>query len=258
MVVASPGADKRVSLYAAGSLRSALGDISHEFERVFGASVEARFGPSGLLRERIESGERAQVFASANMAHPEALAVSLGVGPVVTFARNSLCALVRGGAGVTGENLLDRLLDPAVRLGTSTPGADPSGDYAWQLFDKAEALRPGAGARLKEKAMMLTGGRDPQAVPVPAGCNAYAWMIRSDRVDVFLTYGTNAILAQQEVPSLDIVPLPGGLAVGADYGVVVLDHSSADAWRLTFHLLSPAGQAVLARYGFEARATVPC
>jgi hypothetical protein len=34
-----------------------------------------------------------------------------------------------------------RLLDPPVRVATSTPGADPSGDYAWQLFDKPDDSR---------------------------------------------------------------------------------------------------------------------
>jgi ABC-type molybdate transport system substrate-binding protein len=32
------------------------------------------FGASGLLKDRIQAGERADVFASANMEHPQALA----------------------------------------------------------------------------------------------------------------------------------------------------------------------------------------
>jgi molybdate transport system substrate-binding protein len=39
-------------------------------------------------------------------------------------------------------NLIAKLLDPSVRLATSTPIADPGGDYAWNVFDKAEAVRP--------------------------------------------------------------------------------------------------------------------
>ena len=63
-------------------------------------------------------------------------------------ARNQLCALARPDVKASPANLLDLLLDPAVRLGTSTPKADPSGDYAWQLFEKAETLRPGSFAVL--------------------------------------------------------------------------------------------------------------
>jgi ABC-type molybdate transport system substrate-binding protein len=39
----------------------------------------------------------------------------------------------------------------AVKLGTSTPLADPSGDYAWEVFRKADALRPGAFSKLEQK-----------------------------------------------------------------------------------------------------------
>jgi ABC-type molybdate transport system substrate-binding protein len=70
-----------------------------------------------------------------------------------------LCALVAPGFAVETDTLLDRMLDPATKLGTSTPKADPSGDYAWQLFGKAERERPGAYAKLDAKALKLTAGR---------------------------------------------------------------------------------------------------
>ena len=74
-------------------------------------------------------------------------------GPVALFARNRLCALAQPDVEVSPATLLEVLLDPAVRLGTSTPKADPSGDYAWQVFEKAEALRPGSFATLDAKAL---------------------------------------------------------------------------------------------------------
>jgi ABC-type molybdate transport system substrate-binding protein len=43
-----------------------------------------------------------------------------------------------------------------VRVGTSTPVADPSGDYAFALFRRAEELAPGARAKLESKALQLT------------------------------------------------------------------------------------------------------
>jgi ABC-type molybdate transport system substrate-binding protein len=36
----------------------------------------------------------------------------------------------------------DIMLDPAVRLITSTPKADPAGDYAEAIFAKIDATRP--------------------------------------------------------------------------------------------------------------------
>jgi molybdate transport system substrate-binding protein len=45
---------------------------------------------------------------------------------------------------VEPATLLDRMLDAQLKLGASTPKADPSGDYAWQVFRKADQLKPGA------------------------------------------------------------------------------------------------------------------
>jgi molybdate transport system substrate-binding protein len=85
------------------------------------------------------------------MEHPQALHDEKKGGPVLRFARNKLCALVRPGFTVDSVNLLERMLDPNVKLGTSTPKADPSGDYAFEVFRKAETIRPGAQAILERK-----------------------------------------------------------------------------------------------------------
>jgi len=142
-----------VQLYAAGSLRAALTDVSKAFRAVSGVAVQGEYGPSGILEDEIARGAKADVFASANMTHPQTLAETGKSGPVVLFARNRLCALVRPGLGVTTANLLDRMLEPEVKLGTSTPKADPSGDYAFEVFGKAEGLRRGARAALQDKAL---------------------------------------------------------------------------------------------------------
>lgn len=239
-----------VSLVAAGSLRAALEQVASDYEAISGTSVEARFGPSGLMRQDIEGGAPAHVFASANMAHPRHLEDAGLGGPVVLFARNRLCGLAQPDLDVTSDTLLDVMLSEDTRLGTSTPGADPSGDYAWELFGKAEDLAPGAQEMLEGKAMPLTGGPDSESAP--EGRNTYAWVMENGRADLFLTYCTNAVLAQREVPDLQIVQVPEALSVGADYGLTVLDGAPDAAWRLAFQILSPAGQAVLAEYGFDA------
>ena len=253
LMAAGPAdAEEPVTLVAAGSLKTALQEVADTFAAATGVEVTTRFGPSGLMREEIEGGAPAHVFASANMDHPRALAEAGHGGPVVLFARNRLCALARPGLAVRPDTLLDVMLDDATRLGTSTPGADPSGDYAWQLFERADALRPGAGAALEGKARQLTGGPDSPAAP--EGRNTYAWVMESDRADLFLTYCTNAVLAAREVPDLQIVAIPDALSVGADYGLLVRDGAPGAATRLALHILSPEGQAVLAAHGFDAPA----
>src|SRR6187401_1885842 len=63
-----------VLLHAAGSLRGALTEVSQAFEISSALKVQAKFGASGLLRDEISGGAKAEVFASANMEHPQALA----------------------------------------------------------------------------------------------------------------------------------------------------------------------------------------
>ena len=182
------------------------------------------------------------------MEHPQALAAAKKSGPVVLFARNQLCALARPGVTVTTATLLDRMLDPGVKLGTSTPRADPSGDYAWEVFRKAERLRPGAFATLERKALQLVGG--PGAPTAPPGRSVYAMLIAEGKADLFLTYCTNAAQAKQEVAAASVVALPDELAVGADYGLTVLANAPPDAYRLAMFILSAEGQRVLAKVGF--------
>ncbi|SRR6056297_680162 len=238
------------SLYAAGSLKTALGDVVRAYDSRYGTSTETRFGPSGLMRKAIEEGGQPDVFASANMAHPDTLVKAGWGSPTVLFARNQLCGLAQPGLAVSSDTLLEVLLDPEVRVGTSTPKADPSGDYAWQLFRRAEDLRPGSFEVLSGKALKLTGG--PDSAAPPAGRNPYAWVMDENRADLFLTYCTNAVLAKRELPLLQIVDIPPKLAVGADYGLVVRGDAGQDGWRLALFILSPESQEILAGYGFEA------
>lgn len=143
MTCANASGQEPLRLHAAGSLRGAMTEIAQSFTAAAGPRVTTTFGASGLLRERIEKGEDADVFASADVGNAQSLAQSGRAEAPVVFARNRLCALVAPGIDVTPDTLLDRFLDTRIKLGTSTPKADPSGDYAWQLFKKAEKIRAG-------------------------------------------------------------------------------------------------------------------
>ena len=243
------GADP-VQVYAAGSLRDALIEIARDHEARTGQKVVLTFAASGLLRERIEQGAPAQVFASADTKHPQRLANQGQWQAPVVFTRNTLCALAQGAVAVTSDTLLSTMLQPQVQLGISTPKADPAGDYAWALFQKADALQPGATARLEAKALQLTGGA--QSAQAPAGRNTYAWVMEQNRADVFLTYCTNAVAARAEVPSLQVVAVPEALQVGAAYGLTVRAGASAQAQAFAQAVLQPPAQAVFRRLGFAA------
>jgi molybdenum ABC transporter molybdate-binding protein len=237
-----------VQVYAAGSLREALTEIARDHETRTGQKVALTFGASGLLRERIEKGEGAQVFASADTQHPQRLATAGGWKAHAVFVRNGLCALTQANVQATPQTLLATLLQPATRVGTSTPKADPSGDYAWELFRKAEAIKPGAYATLDAKAFKLTGAAN--SPKPPAGRGTYAWVMDNNQADVFLTYCTNAVSAQKEVPRLKTVDVPPELQVAAAYGFTVRLDAPPAVVAFGQALLAAPAQAIFKRYGF--------
>lgn len=242
-----------VTVHAAGSLRGAMTQLAQEFEvQAPPTKVRLVFGASGLLKDKLLAGEASNVFASANMEHPQALAAAGRAEATRPFARNALCALTRQGFALDERNLVDRLLDPKVKVGTSTPKADPSGDYAFEMFDRIDSTSTGpagSASQLKAKALQLTGG--PSSPPPPAGRSVYAMLVAERQADVFVTYCTNAAAARKEQPSLQVVPIPDAINVSARYGLGLLTPSSAPARQFVEFVLGPRGQDILASHGFS-------
>ena len=237
-------------LYGAGSLHGAMTEIAAQFDQRFGTTTKVTFGPSGMMRERIEKGEAVDIFTSADIGNPQKLIDEKRAGTVVLFARNRLCGMAKPAVGLTTENFLDKALDAGVKLGISTPKADPGGDYTWELFHKADGIRPGSFASLDAKALKLVGG--PQAVAIPGGHNAQAYLMTSGQADMFIFYCSGAADIRTEMPDVTVVELPKALAVSAAYGLTVLDKADPDAYRLALFILSPDGQKVLGDHGFSA------
>lgn len=130
-----------LAIYAAGSLRLPIEQIAGEYQKRTGIPVQPTFGPSGVLRERIEHGERPDVLASADMASPRKLAAE-GLGsPVRTFTANAVCVVTRPGLDVNSSTLLNVMLEPNVRTGAGTPVADPLGDCAESAVRAEPKLR---------------------------------------------------------------------------------------------------------------------
>ena len=243
--VGTPAQAEPVRIYAAGSLVAAFKDVIAASGLPSDAVAAPVFGPAGLMRQRIEGGEKADLFLSADLAGPRRLAEVGKARDVVPFARNKLCVLARGDLGLTSENLLDRLLRPDLRLATSTPGADPGGDYAQAVFDRAEAIHPGAKAVLEKKALRLLGSPNTM-VPV-AGRSPAATVFLGNNADALLYYCSGQKGTMQEAPGLSLVQLPSDLSVPATYGMALVSDSS-DAARLAVFLVSEKAQAILARH----------
>ena len=57
-VTSAAHAQTPLRVYAAGSLRAVMLELGVAFEAAGGVKVDYVFGPSGVLRERIEGGEQ--------------------------------------------------------------------------------------------------------------------------------------------------------------------------------------------------------
>jgi len=240
-------AQEAVRVFAAGSLREALDEVAKVYTAASGVAVQSEYGPSGSLRDRIARGEAADVFASANMAHPQSLRKEGRASEVRPFATNRLCALAHPHLDVDSRNLLDAMLKDEVKVGMSTPKADPSGDYAIELFMKADAVHPGARAKLETKALRLTGGANaPSLAP---GRSVYGMLVDSGQADIFLTYCTNVVAAQKEYPQLKRIEIPPEVSVHATYGVALLGKGPQARAYFDF-LLGAQATGILQALGF--------
>jgi ABC-type molybdate transport system substrate-binding protein len=236
-----------VVLYGAGSLKDAIGAIVKDFSAKRGIPVRTAFGPSGLMREKIEAGDRVDLFTSADMGNALRLQKEGKAVAVVMFTRNRLCAFATPEVGLTAANFAARLVDPAVKLGTSTPKADPGGDYTWAMFHRIDQKNPGAFATLDGKAQKIVGG---STAAIPAGTDLIADAFKAGTINVMMGYCSGAAQRQKATPGIAVVQVPDAFDVGPEYGLALARLDNADAVAVMLAILSPEGQATLARFGF--------
>ncbi|MFZ3621059.1 molybdate ABC transporter substrate-binding protein [Leclercia barmai] len=221
---------------AAGSLRMVWPQLMAHFPQ----PVETQFGPAGLLRERIEAGEACDLFASANLAHPQALLAAGLAQSVVPFASNMLCLTVRSDVLRDSDDWRSVLSRDDLRIATSTAGADPSGDYTQTLFTRMGD----AGEAVRRRARALVGGRD--STPVPAGRLAAEWIILGGQAEIFIGYASYAA-ALRKVAGLTVLDIPALFNTRAEYACAVI---TPQGQGLAGFLQSDESKAILHQAGF--------
>lgn len=69
-------------------------------------------------------------------------------------------------------------------------------------------------------------------------------------VVVYLGYCTSLETVRRQVAGLMTIPVPDNLQVGPEYGLTILKGAHPGAADLALYILSPDGQALLAKHGF--------
>lgn len=209
------------TIYSAGSLRNVLPVLMAAFRSDYRAHCVVKYGPAGLLCEKIAAGDRPDLFLSANSGHPARLA-DLGIsGQPVVFARNNIVALALRDAHITTNNFIDRVLSPDVAVATSTPLCDPSGDYAWEIFRKIDQAKPGALQILNAKAKKLVGGATP--APSSDSYDMIGRALRSRTATLFIGYQTGLGLLAERETAFELVNIPPEVKVIPEYAMAALN-----------------------------------
>ena len=226
----------RLDVYAASSLTEAFTELERLFESAHGGvDVRVTFAGSQALRLQIEQGATADVFASANRDHVQALAAVGLVERGRVFARNDLVIVVPPDNPSAIASFEDLRRAQRLVLGTESV---PVGRYAREAIRRGDALHgEGFGADV------LDGLASEEA------------NVRLARAKVELGEADAAIVYRTDAGSSDrvrVVPVPRELNVVADYTIGVVASSDAPelARRWIDLLLSAEGRAVLERHGF--------
>jgi molybdate transport system substrate-binding protein len=220
---------------AAASLTNAFRDIAARYEAQHaGTKVLLNFGASGALLQQMAKGAPVDVFASADM---ETMDAAEKQGLVAgaerrNFARNSLVVIVPRDSRLALRRLQD-LGQPAVqKIAIGNPASVPMGRYTQHALASAKLWSP-----LSARAINTQNVRQ-----------SLDYVARGE-VDAGFVYGTDAAVMKDRVKVAFEVPLD--IAISYPVARTAASADPLEARRFVDFVLSPAGQAVLAQYGFR-------
>lgn len=231
---AKPGAPvKEITVAAAANLSDAFAEVAQQFENKTGIHVVLSFGATGDLSKQIENGAPFDVFASADREHVERLGKKNLVEPdsVAVYARGILVLWAPPGSKVTLKTL-DQIANPDVtRIAVAKPELAPYGRATVEslkslhLWEKAEPKVIYGENVSQVKQYAATGNVDLAFLPLA--------LVRTGEGEYLM------------VPGETHQPIEQGICVPRD------SERKEAARAFANFVLSPEGQAILKRFGYE-------
>jgi molybdate transport system substrate-binding protein len=227
--IGSGGASGRsassVTVFAAASLTDAFPTIDK--------TAIYSFAGSNALAAQITNGAPADVFASANTALPAQLYAAGVVERPVNFTRNTLVIVVPKSNPAQIHSIYD-LANEGIKIDVAAPGV-PVGAYTLQIL----------------KQMGLTQKVLANVVSQESDVRTVLSKVALDQADAGFVYATDVRSVAGDVT---VIKVPAWAQPKVTYAMAVVKRSPNQAAAQAFvkKVLSKAGQAALARYGFLA------
>jgi molybdate transport system substrate-binding protein len=234
----------KITVFAAASLTDAFQEVATSIGKVLpGAHLAFNFGGSPTLRTQLAQGARADVFASAdepNMQGAEQDGTIAGQPRI--FAQNKLVVIVPT-ANPADVHRLQDLARPGVKL-VLAQAAVPVGNYARQSFAKLSkdaTFGPTFAAQVARN-----------VVSDEADVKGVVAKVQLGEADAGVVYRTDVTAAVRSHVAL--LAIPDQFNVIANYPIATVKGAPNSAGGQAFitYVLSPAGQTILAKYGFGA------
>ncbi len=231
-----------LNVYAAASLKASFTTIGASFHTAHpNVTVTFNFGGSDTLATQIDQGAPADVFASANITQMNVVvkAGMIDSATPVVFAHNRLI-VVYPKNNPANLQTLQELAKSGVKIVLAAKTV-PAGQYALTFLTKASAdptFTPAYQAEVLRNVVSYETDVTSVLTKVSLG-----------EADAGIVYTTDA---QTVTSSVSTITIPDALNTIAAYPIAPVKSSAhADvAQQFDAYVLSSAGQAVLAQYGF--------
>lgn len=219
---------------AAASLTNAFKELAQSFEQQHpGVKVVSNFGASDILMRQIVRGAPADVFASADQTAMDKAVAEQAVDPVTrkNFAANQIVLIVPQGSRLAPASLADLTQPDYKRIALGNPASVPFGRYTRTALEQA-----GLWSQVQAKGVMAENVR-----------TSLDYVARGE-ADAGFVFATDAAIMPEKVKVA--LRLPSDQPATYPIAVTAGSRQPALAAQFVAYVLSPTGQAVLARYGF--------
>jgi molybdate transport system substrate-binding protein len=231
-----------LTVFAAASLTDAFDELKRQLEAANpGAMIAYNFAASSTLETQLEQGAKADLFASADqpqMDKAKQAGVIQGEDRVFVQNRPVIVVLASNPRNIARPQ---DLANPGVKLVLAAPQV-PIGNYARQILDSM-GRDPAYGADFARRAQ-------GNVVSEEANVRQVVGKVQLGEGDAGIVYSSDVTPAVRD--QLRAIPIPDDVNVIARYPVAVVKGAANEAGARAFvdYLVSPAGQAILERWGF--------